>query len=369
ETETETEIAASDWEAAPEEKAAFETVEPVAHAEPPREIERVVEKRGGFGSAVLGGVVAAVIGFVVGQGGWLDSVLPASLQNRGTDLRALETGQSDLQASLAALKQQVEASQPPDISPLTAQVQALAADIEPLKTAQAPDAVLRADLETLTARVAALETRPLEGASPEAVAAFEAELGKLQDSLAAQRSEVEQMLADAQAMDAASAEAARIASAQTQLAQLRSALDTGNSYAASVQELATLGVDVPAALSGPAESGVASLSALRDGFAPAAREALASAREETKDGSGLLDYVNRHLGARSVTPRDGDDTDAVLSRAEAAVAAGKLQEALEELSALSATARAALSGWEAAANARVAAVTAATDLAQSLQAK
>ena len=58
------------------------------------------------------------------------------------------------------------------------------------------------------------------------------------------------MLAEAQAMDAASAEAARIASAQTQLAQLRSALDSGNSYAASVQELTALGVEVPAALSG-----------------------------------------------------------------------------------------------------------------------
>ncbi|KIC06787.1 hypothetical protein RA19_25225, partial [Leisingera sp. ANG-M1] len=113
------------------------------------------------------------------------------------------------------------------------------------------------------------------------------------------------MLADAQAMDAASTEAARIASAQTQLALLRSALDSGNSYAANAQELSGLGVALPAALSGPAESGVATLSALRDGFAPAARDALASAREETKEGGSLLDYVNRHLGARSVEPREG----------------------------------------------------------------
>ena len=79
--------------------------------------------------------------------------------------------------------------------------------------------------------------------------------------------------------------------------------------------------------------------------------------------------MNRHLGARSVTPQEGEGPDAVLSRAEAAVAAGKLQEALNDLSALPETARNALSRWEAAANARVAAVTAAADLAQSLQAK
>ncbi|KIC06788.1 hypothetical protein RA19_25230, partial [Leisingera sp. ANG-M1] len=81
---------------------------------------RVVEKRGGFGSAVLGGVVAAVIGFVAGQGGWLDNVLPAALKGSGVDLTALETGQSDLEAAVAALKQQVEANKAPDLAPLTA---------------------------------------------------------------------------------------------------------------------------------------------------------------------------------------------------------------------------------------------------------
>ncbi|KIC13440.1 COG4223 family protein, partial [Leisingera sp. ANG-Vp] len=367
ETETETEVAAA--EDAAVEEALADLAETGVAAEPAREVERIVEKRGGFGSAVLGGAVAAVIGFVAGQGGWLDSVLPAGLKGSSVDLTALETGQSDLEAAVAALKQQVEANQAPDLAPLTARVDALAGEIEPLKSAQAPDEALQSGLDALAARVAALETRPLEGASPEAVAAFEAELNKLQDSLAAQRSEVEQMLAEAQAMDAASTEAARIASAQTQLALLRSALDSGNSYAANAQELAGLGVDLPAALSGPAESGVATLSALRDGFAPAAREALASAREETKEGGSLLDYVNRHLGARSVEPREGDDPDAVLSRAEAAVAAGKVQDALDEIAALPEAARMALSSWEAAANARMAAVTAAADLAQSLQAK
>ena len=63
-----------------------------------------MEKRGGFGSAVLGGAVAAVIGFVAGQGGWLDSILPSSMQENSEELAALESGQSDLKAALADLK-------------------------------------------------------------------------------------------------------------------------------------------------------------------------------------------------------------------------------------------------------------------------
>ncbi|WP_333868164.1 hypothetical protein, partial [Leisingera aquaemixtae] len=356
----------------PQEDTPAETPEAAAAQAPPREIERVVEKRGGFGAALLGGVVAAGIGFVAGQSGWLDSVLPPSLQGSSADLAALRASQSEMQAALASLQQQLEGSRAPDLAPLSDQADALAAEIAALKeaqTAQAPDEALRGDLEALAGRVSALETRPLEGATPEAVAAFEAELGKLQDSLAAQRAEIDQKLAEAEDMETASAEAARIASAQTQLAQLRSALDSGNSYDSNVQQLELLGVEVPSALSGPAETGVATLTALRDGFAPAAREALAAAREEAKGGGSLMDYVNRHLGARSVAPRDGDDPDAILSRAEAAVAAGRIEEALTEVSALPETARAALSGWEAAANARVAAVNAAADLAQSLQAK
>jgi hypothetical protein len=357
----------------PQEDTPAEPAEPAAAAEAqPREIERVVEKRGGFGAALLGGVVAAGIGFVAGQAGWLDSVLPQSLKGSSVDLTALETSQSEMQAALAALKQQVEDNRAPDLAPLAERTDTLAAEVAALKetqSAEAPDETLRADLQALAERVSALETRPLEGASPEAVAAFEAELGKLQESLAAQRAVVDQKLAEAEEMETASAEAARIASAQTQLAQLRSALDSGNSYDSSVQQLELLGVEVPPELAGPAETGVATLTALRDGFAPAAREALAAAREEAKGGGSLMDYVNRHLGARSVAPRDGDDPDAILSRAEAAVAAGRIEEALAELSALPETARAALAGWEAAANARVAAVNAAADLAQSLQAK
>ena len=192
---------------------------------------------------------------------------------------------------------------------------------------------------------------------------------QLQDSLAAQRAEVEQMMAEARQMDAASAEAARIASAQTVLARMRSALDSGSGYATLIDELKALDVSVPEDLSAPADTGVATQTGLRDTFAPAARTALAAAREETKGTGNVMDYIKRHLGARSVAPRDGDDPDAILSRAGALVDQGKIAEALSELDALPETARAALSDWQAAARTRIAAVVAADDLSQSLNAK
>jgi hypothetical protein len=78
--------------------------------------------------------------------------------------------------------------------------------------------------------------------------------------------------------------------------------------------------------------------------------------------------LTRALGARSVAPREGDDPDAVLSRAEAAIKAGDLNATLTELDTLPEEAQAAIADWRAAADARVAARAAADALAQRLTA-
>jgi hypothetical protein len=331
-------------------------------------IERVVEKRGGFGSAVLGGAVAAVIGFALGQGGVLNSILPPSLRPASVDVTAIEAEQAALRSDLSALKTQVEGISIPDLAPLSQRIDAVEGTVGDLSAPQSD--ALEAEIAALVERLTALEQRPVADAgSPEAIAAVDAQLAKLQDSLAAQRAEVEQMLAEARQMDQASAEAARIASAQTVLARLRSSLDSGASYAGLVDELAALDVTVPEALTSPADSGVATLTGLADSFTPAARSALAAAREETKGTGGVMDYLKRHLGARSVAPREGDDPDAVLSRVGALVDQGKIADALAELDALPETSRTALADWESAARSRVAAVAAADELAQSLNAK
>jgi hypothetical protein len=333
----------------------------------------VVEKRGGFGAALLGGVLAAGLGFVVGQGNLLSGVLPASLQRPIVDLTPLETAQATLKSDVSELQAWRLDTQTVDLSPLETRLTALETAADDAKArlnllAGAQD--VSEQLAALSARVNALEARPLTtGASADALAAFEAQLAKVRENLSAQQDEVTAMVAEAQAMEQASAEAARIASAQGVVGRLIAALDAGQPFGSLLRELSVLQVDAPAVLAGTADAGVATQAALRDGFAPAARAALRDAREENKAVGGLLDYVNRHLGARSVAPREGSDADAVLSRAEAAVRIGQLQLALSELSALPEAAKPAIAAWETAAQKRLSAMAAAQALSQSLNAK
>jgi len=338
---------------------------------PEKEVERVTVKRGGFSMALVGGVVAASIAFVAGQGQWLNSVLPATLQSAPpVDLTELELGQTEIREILAGLRPQVEANKTPDLSAIEAHV---ASELLKVTSQMGPvlDRVAQFEpqLDAFGKRLLELEKRPItDAASPAAVAAYEAELAKLQSSLITQREEVQKMVAEAQALDAASAEAVRIASAQTMVARLRSGLDAGTAYNSVLSELEGLGVSIPAELAASADLGVATLTSLTSDFVPAARSALAAVREESAGSGGLLAYAQRHLGARSVTPRDGDDPDAILSRAEAAIALGQLDDALAEIQALPETARAVLMDWETAAKTRQAAVAAADALAHSLNA-
>ncbi len=342
--------------------------------EPPSDVTHVIEKRGGFGMAFIGGVAAAGLGFFAGQAQLLDFILPDSLKSVAVaDLIALESNQAELTAALAQLQAQVETNKTPDLSVVMGQIDALSAQIAPLSSNwnAAKDRLdtLSADAAALSTRLSDLEKRPIsEGASPAAVAAYEAELAKLQESLVTQREEVQKMVAEAQALDAASTESARIASAQTMVARLRSSLDAGTAYGSILNDLESLGVTVPTALAASADQGVATLAALSNDFVPAARAALAGVREDNAEGGGLLAYAQRHLGARSVTPRQGDDPDAVLSRAEAAIASGRLDLALDEIQALPDSARTVLLDWETAAKTRQAAIAAADTLAQSLNA-
>ena len=83
---------------------------------------------------------------------------------------------------------------------------------------------------------------------------------------------------------------------------------------------------------------------------------------------GLGSFLKRSLGARSVAPREGNDPDAVLSRAEAAINSGDLAAALSELVTLPEEAQSAIADWRTAADARVAARSAADALSQRLTA-
>ena len=104
-------------------------------------------------------------------------------------------------------------------------------------------------------------------------------------------------------------------------------------------------------------------------FPDAARAGLAAARAEAapEDGANhVLNFFRDQVGARSVTPREGSDPDAVLSRAEAALRSGDLAETLAEVDTLSDAAQSAMGDWIARAEARAAAQGAAETLALEL---
>ena len=120
------------------------------------------------------------------------------------------------------------------------------------------------------------------------------------------------------------------------------------------------------ALAANAESGVPSLADLRAAYPDAARRALSAARANDAGGRSIGDFLRDNLGARSLEPRDGDDADAVLSRAEGALTAGRLGDALAELETLPDASRAELSGWIEQAETRRNAIAAAEELNASL---
>ena len=84
-----------------------------------------------------------------------------------------------------------------------------------------------------------------------------------------------------------------------------------------------------------------SLAELKTAFPGLAHEALrASLRAEAEGYTGkALAFMKSQVATRSLTPQEGNSTDAILSRIEAALAAGNLTECLSEAEALNDAAR------------------------------
>lgn len=318
-------------------------------------------RRGGFVGGLLGGVIAAGAGFGVAQyvpNGWPladTTALTAQMDRQAQQIEAL-TAQiaapdTALQDRVAAL----EAKTAPDLSPFDTRLVALeqrltAIEAMPMGDGASPAAMAAQDaaLKTLQAEVLALKT----AATPAAVQAITA---KAEQQLQQAEAAAAQIKADAEAM-------AKTAETRTALGRLRAALDSGAPYAAILPALP----DMPAVLSAHAETGLPTLAGLQDSFPAAARAALEAALRANMGESWsqrVTSFLRSQIGARSLEPREGTDPDAILSRAEAAVAVGDLTAALTEITALPAEAQPALADWRAMAEQRLAAVQAVADLA------
>ncbi|MEC8631715.1 MAG: hypothetical protein VXY73_16625 [Pseudomonadota bacterium] len=341
--------------------------EPVAETPPPPPTpEPVVEKSGGSGftAVLLGGVVAAGLGFVAAQ-------FAGPLLNS-----APET--PDYQAQMDALSKQIaelaDRPAPEPADPAAALETALGDSLSGITDGLG---AVADQLTQLDGRIVTLENRPLVQGPAELAATidtYERELQETRAQLAEQQALNAELLAklDATAetatkqLDAAAARAEAIAQSSALLA-IQAALDTGEPFATALSGLT--GADVPEALSTVADTGVASLSQLQTTYDDAARAALSASLRDLADGDAsarISSFLKAQLGLRSLTPREGDDPDAVLSRAQAALDGGDVAAALSELDALPASGQAEMADWRATAQARVDAIAAAGDLAQTL---
>ena len=338
-TDTDNEIAPdSDENAEHDEPATAQPVTDVANAP-----VTVVERRGGFWAPLLGGALAAVIGF----GGAIyfkAAEWPVFGGETGSD--------SELQATLA---QQSET------------IAALRAD---LTAAQDKDAQERAALSARIDDIPPPEVVPLPAGVQDMLDAQRAEMETLEASLEKMRALTQDQIATAQAQQENAAEAEARAKARGALNALRTALTTGAPYTPIVPEIAAA-TDVPDVLAVNADSGVPTATALEAQFAEGARAALSASLKATAGDSAterLTFFLKDQLGARSLTPREGDDPDAVLSRAEAATKAGDLDAALATIDALPDAGQAEMQDWAAAATTRRDALAAFDSLSDALNA-
>lgn len=383
-------------------------------------------RTGGAFALLLGGVLAAGAGFGLSRvvpegwplavGGGADT--SATLAAQSAEIAALKAALAELPApaDTGALSSRIDALQ----SALTTSTQEAGAAVAEANakadaaTASAAEAIARAEaaggpagkdltpeIEALSARVAALEAAPpgtiIQGGDPAVVEDLRQELASLRAELGAQQSAsaeaVDAVKASAAetvaAVEAAAAEAqAGVAAAQAEaetmraaaeaeskatllraaLARVQAGLESGAPFAAAVDELVAGGVTVPEALVAKG-AGVPSLGDLQSAFPEAARAALAVSLKATAgDGmaSRLGAFLRTQTGARSLEPREGDDPDAVLSRAEALVKDGQISAAVAEIAALPAEGKTAMGAWVALAQARLDAQAALGELAAAV---
>lgn len=318
-----------------------------------------------FLGMVLGGVIAAGAGFGLAR------VMPDLLPLGDDPPLAEMVAQQG--ARIAALEEELAVR--PDLEEIVARLAALEAAPTPASAVET-----EREVAALRAAVAELQARPAAsgGGDPalaEEVASLREQVANLGagggvpadvvaavDAAEARLKEAEERAAALAREAEATAVAARRAAATERLA---AALDSGAPFASALTEL---GSEIPAVLAENAAVGLPTIADLSDAFPDTARQSLEDALRANM-GESWTDRVSNFLrsqtGLRSLTPREGNDPDAVLSRAEAALQAGDVARAITELSAMPEAGKPALADWLAMAQTRADAEAAVAALAQN----
>ena len=327
-----------------------DTPDPIAEAvQEPVSPATAPVKRSSPVMPVLGGVVAAVIGFGLAQvvpGGWPlgdATATQATLATQAGELAGLkETVQqmgtaaqlTELAARVATVEATLGAEAPVDLTAMAGRIADLERKLGEL--ALRPAGAGTMDQAALTALQSAVAELKAEGIPAAALAAAAAEVDAKLDDADARIAAITQKVEDI----------AKVATQRAALTQILAALDSGAPYASALSNLE--GVTLPEAIATHAQSGLPSLQSLRDSFPDYARLAL-EASLQANPGEGWAERIGTFLrvqtGARSLSLREGTDPDAVLSQAEAALAKGDVAAALTALDLLPPEGQAAVVGW------------------------
>jgi len=312
-------------------------------------------RAGGVIALLAGGAIAAVLGFGVARfavpDGWplaATGPLEARLTAQGDALAALTGALDSVKADLATRPSEDR------VIALEAAVVEANARLDADRAAPGADTI-EPRLAALEAALARLEAQPTVAAGVSAaLAGFANDLAALHAELDARKG-VEAAASQAVAAQAAALKAEAAATAA--LAQVQAAVASGAPFAEALTALQDAGQEIPPALRAAAD-GLPTLAALQAAFPEAARAALDAALRADMGTSltqRMTAFLRTQTGARSLTPREGTDPDAVLSRAEAALNGGDLAGALTEIAALPPAAQAAMADWQALAERRLAA--------------
>ncbi len=328
---------------------------------------------------LLAGALAAMLGFAAARTvfpeGWPFPGVEPEPDPLAVALEAQKDALAELAARLDALAQRVDALEADTgLADLRAALRGgLRESREGIEAAEARIADLREALDAMDARLRAVEKLP-HGAGSEAAEAaaraYERELAAMREMLDGELARIRATQEAAAAGSRSAGQAAHAAALRAARARLAAALESGQPFAEALAELAELsGRTPPEALAAAAETGIPTLNDLQSAFPDAARAALSASVAALVEAGRIgrfEGFLRSQLGTRSLAPKEGDDPDAVLSRAEAALKAGDLSAALAEIAALPEAGQREMAPWLAEAERRRQALAAAEAMSAGL---
>ncbi|MYA89958.1 MAG: hypothetical protein F4X97_16155 [Boseongicola sp. SB0662_bin_57] len=336
-----------------------QTDEPSAFGRTAGNFFRADGMRLSIASGLVGGLVAGAVGFLVAISLSQPTGQPDKAEQALSGVDAVVAEMSVLKAQLGELRGLMQP--PPDLSGLEDDIAALEDKVNELGPEIGEmEATTSGEISELGTRLAALFRRveTLEVSSGDVSLS---QTVRTEEQLTRFRGQLDQLVADAEAkiskLEARAVEAGGASAAGNRfaIARLRAAVETGAPYSDVISTME----GIPPELADHARTGIPTLNALQQGFPAAARAALAASRSISGEGTvgdRIVAFLRHATNARSLTPREGDSADAILSRAEARVAEGDLPAALAELESLSRASRSAMAGWVADAEFRLAAL-------------